>query len=202
MTPARKERSHKHPHRQNLRLVTEAPAHTPQPEPHHRPSARTAVVFVLVSLAVVGVIAHLTTPVTSTLPAPLRSFSTLHETYRKLGMERYLQEKQNLKVSVQRLLGEPAGSNEARAAMNIAVYLFPDLLADEVFERDQAKDLWQRQEEAIEHAPRTPESRLWFEEMRANIWNYENPDRSSPRISEYAEQAIRVFDVMSQTTGK
>ena len=57
-------------------------------------------------------------------------------------------------------------------------------------------------EESIERAPRTPESRLWFEELRADIWNYENPERSAPRITPYAQQAIRIFDVMTQPVTK
>lgn len=130
------------------------------------------------------------------LQTSLQAFSTLHEVYEQKGAEGFRQAKLILKRQIANL--KSSTNPEAQlASFNIAVYLFPELLPSDNFERQLAMELWAPLQEAIEKTPRTHHSRLWFEEMRANIWNYENADRRSPSLSEYASQVIRVYERLS-----
>lgn len=113
------------------------------------------------------------------------------------GLLRFQTDKGILRSMVSRALNEKKAEAEENLAQNIAVYLFPELLSDEDFEKMVALDQWKPMQEAIEKSPKSPESRIWFEEMRANIWNYESPDRENPRISDYAKEVLRLYDELS-----
>lgn len=125
------------------------------------------------------------------------NFFSLRDVYRQEGLQRYLEEKKVLKAQIQKALKNPSGDEEEVFASNVAVYLFPEVLPEWNFEKSVAMEQWATLQEAIEKAPRTQESRLWFEEMRANIWNYENPDRKVPNISHFAKETLRIYDDLS-----
>src|SRR5688572_942598 len=104
----------------------------------------------------------------------LRTFGELHAIYRNEGLQRFLAEKAKLRTHTSRAMS--SGGQLAQAeAMSIALYLFPDILPSDDLERDIALEEWAPLTAAIERSPGTPESRLWFETLRANIWNYESP---------------------------
>ena len=124
----------------------------------------------------------------------VEAFSSLEEAYRKDGIGGFLKSKAALK---RKLKSDLAGGSTSEEHLNIAVYLFPDVLDAEDFEREEGQENWAPQQAQIEKAPRTPASRVAFEEMRANIWNYENPDKTSPQLSPQARQVIRIYEALS-----
>jgi len=126
-----------------------------------------------------------------------RNYLKLHKVIDERGIKEYFSEKKNLKRHIAHALRENRTTIAYISAHNVAVYLFPELLSVDNFERDVALTEWIPFQRKIEAQPRTHGSRLHFEEMRANIWNYENPDRQSPNLSAYARQAIRIYDSLS-----
>ncbi len=128
----------------------------------------------------------------------LAAFSSLHEEFKMGGMAQFEEKKLELRSEVASLLKSRDDSKEKDRAENIALYLFPDLLQRDDFERDVAMDQWLPLEKSIEKNPKSERSRQEFEELKNNVWNYENPDRQSPVVSDYAEQIIRIYDVLSQ----
>ena len=126
----------------------------------------------------------------------LSDISKLEEVFSGQGMVRFQQEKERLRQAVFWELKRPETESGIEAEQ-LAVYLFPDALPRDHFEREVALMLWEPLQRKIEAAPKTPQSREWFEEMQANIWNYENPDRTAPQLSFAAKKVIRIYDVMS-----
>jgi hypothetical protein len=112
-------------------------------------------------------------------------------------MEKYLQRKRELRAEVANALGDAPGTPHKKVALSIAVYLFPELLPVEDFERDQAQEYWVPLERAIERDPRTDTSRQWFEELRANLFNYEGVGRGTKALSAYAETTLHLYEALS-----
>lgn len=132
-------------------------------------------------------------------PSPaLASFSSLDDDYKKGGLEKFQAKKEELRSEVESVLKKDDDSPDHDKAENIAVYMFPDLLDKEDFERDVAMENWYSQENKIEQDPKSPESRREFEDLKNNVWNYENPDRGQPTVSDYAAQVIRIYDAMTR----
>lgn len=127
----------------------------------------------------------------------LASFNLLHQDFVQGGMEQFHKKKNGLRQEVGKALESSDDTPERDRAQNIALYLFPDLLAKDDFERDVAMEQWYPQQKTIEEHPQSPESRRSFEELKNNVWNYENPDRQIPTISDYAESVIRIYDTLS-----
>jgi len=133
----------------------------------------------------------------TTFESTLNHFTTLHEVFKKDGIDEFLSAKKGLKRGIARALRKKTTSHAYISAQNVAVFLFPELLSNDNFEKDVALTAWTPIQKKIENAPETHASRLAFEEMRAYIWNYESPDRSSPTISPHARQVIRIYDALS-----
>jgi hypothetical protein len=125
------------------------------------------------------------------------SFLNLKETYQKHGMQRFLEQKELLKQSLGSVIRESSDPSQINLATNIAVYLFPDILPDENFEKETAGELWSDAFGEIEKNPHTPEARVIFEDLRANIWNYELADRVDPKLSAPAREVIQLYDTLS-----
>lgn len=126
-----------------------------------------------------------------------KRFYGLHEVYKQEGILKFQEEKGKLKTQVTETLKNSTNEEEQQFATNVAVYLFPEVLPDTNFEKTVALEQWGAFTEAIEKKPRTPESRVWFEEVRANIWNYESPDRHNPKLSPFAKETLRIYDEIS-----
>lgn len=161
-------------------------------------SFRVIAAFAGAAIVVLSVLVYLSATSPSALPSQLEAFARLDETFTTGGVEKLQEAKRALGIEVARTLRENHDAKAVRSARNIAVYLFPSLLSDDDFEKDAAMELWLPLEQAIERAPHTPESRLWLEELRANIWNYESAERSSPHLSPYAQQVIRIYDTIAR----
>lgn len=113
------------------------------------------------------------------------------------GIEKYKELKASFKKQVAQSLETNADPHTNQAATNFATYLFPELLPKDNLEKSVGNQLWIPQQQAIEAAPNSPEARKSFEEMRANIWNYENPDRETPTLSTYAEEVLSLYESLS-----
>ena len=129
----------------------------------------------------------------------LASFSTLQEDYATGGIKKFKEKKNALRSEVESELKKESDSPDRDKAENIAVYMFPDLLDSEDFEKEVAMEQWFSQEKNIEKDPKSPESRKDFEELRNNVWNYENPDRGQPTVSDYASQVIKIYDALTRS---
>lgn len=125
------------------------------------------------------------------------AFAQLDLVLRREGLARFKQEKFALKHLVKRTLKEAKTQEEQEQAQTIAVYLFPEVLSNDDYEKEVAQAFWEPLQQAIEHEPGTAKSRLMFNELRANIWNYENADRVNPQLSNSAKQVIRIYETLS-----
>ena len=131
-------------------------------------------------------------------PVALASFGTLQDDISQGGVAQFQKKKEDLRGEVAENLRE-VDSPDRDKAENIAVYLFPDLLEKDDFEKDVALDQWAPHEKKIESNPHSPESRQVFEEMKNNVWNYENPDRETPVVSDYATQVLKIYEALSRS---
>jgi hypothetical protein len=126
-----------------------------------------------------------------------RTFNGLRALSHHEDIKKYLAGKESLRTQLKKSMGTNLSEDEEQFAKNMALYLFPDILPDDEFEKMVALEQWAPLEEAIERKPHTPESRLLFEEMRANIWNFENPGLDSGRISVFAKEVLKIYSDLS-----
>lgn len=157
------------------------------------------IIFAFVGL--VGLVLTILLIFVSNAPAdftvPQRQFNDLHTVYEREGIEGFKRTKSELRSKVKDALDGDPDDPTTHAATNIALYLFPDVLGGDNLEKTEGTSLWGPMQEAIEKNPRGPDARIYFEEMRANIWNYENPDRNNPNLSQTAKQVIKIYEGMS-----
>jgi len=132
---------------------------------------------------------------TGWIPDGLDGFARLKTVYEREGSARFLEEKDNLRERVSGALSGERAS--AHAARQIALYLFPDLLEEGDFEAEAAIEIWAPLIRAIERAPRTSESRVTYERLRAEIWNFESPRRDDPQLTRWAEEVLRLYGAMA-----
>jgi len=120
------------------------------------------------------------------------SVQPLEGSFRAEGLSGYQKQKALLKAEVREAIqkGNPR-------AENFAVYMFPELLPPSNFERSVAEEQWIPLQQKIEANPGTDESRKNFEEMRAQIWIYENPDQKHPALSDTADEIVRLYSMLS-----
>lgn len=161
------------------------------------PSYRLIFMFLTLAATILGVLIYVAPGNRWRWDNLESSFVNLDEVYKKHGMERFLEQKAQLKQSVSRILQDGSDPSRISTATNIAVYLFPDVLPEENFEKETTTELWGEVLTEIEKHPHTPESRVLFEELRANIWNYELADREDPKLSAPARQVIQLYDDLS-----
>lgn len=120
------------------------------------------------------------------------SVQPLEGSFRSEGIDGFLKMKSLLKEEVTTAIakGDPR-------AEPFAVYLFPELLPPSNFEKSVAEEQWAPLQARIEANPGTEESRKHFDEMRAQIWIYENPDQKHPALSDTADEVVRLYSTLS-----
>lgn len=153
--------------------------------------------FLLVMICLFASLVHVALRRSGPKGFPIQAYQQLHSVYRNEGISRFLQEKEHLKASVRLTMEANRDAEAVNEASNIAVFLFPEVLPAEDLEREVAETEWAPLQKEIEGAPGSPQSQEKFEQMRAMIWNYESPSRSMPQLSQYARQAIRIYQDMS-----
>lgn len=188
------------PNRARKNTISAPPAHLqviPGGPPGGRASSRLVWKFLLVFVSCLGGLLFYALERPDGIHLANKRFQSLHAIYLEEGMNRFQEEKQRLKAQITKALNDPQSEEEQNYATNVAVYLFPDVLPNASFEKSVAQEQWGTFQEAIEKKPRSPESRIWFDELRANIWNYESPDRQNPKLSPYAKETLKIYDGMS-----
>lgn len=130
-------------------------------------------------------------------PISAESLDELATAYRKSGMEQFIGAKRLLGKKVSLNLRNDEDPKAQMAAMNIAVYLFPELLHDSNLEKQYAEEHIKPLQEKIEAVPGTSEAQTTFEELRNIVWNYENPKQTEQGLSEYAAQMLKVYGALS-----
>lgn len=182
--------------RPNLRIVAKVPA-SAAPGSDAAPSYRLIFGFLGLGAAVIGLIIYFSPGNPWRWESVGGTFSALESTYRNRGLEKFLQQKAQLKRSVTDSLSREKDPAQLELATNIAVYLFPDALPEDNFEKVVAEDSWGESQLNIEKHPHTAESRVLFEALRADIWNYELTDKEDPKLSPPARQVIQIYDAIS-----
>jgi hypothetical protein len=155
-------------------------------------------VLILISLISVPVLISLSVPQDNLIQVPISAdtLDSLSQDYRKQGLEGYLKSKKSLKRRVSRQLENSKDPRVQLAATNIAVYLFPDLLPNDSFEKQLAEESFVPLQSEIEKSPGTSEAEALYEELRARVWNYENPKNSEQGLSEYANQMLKIYGAL------
>jgi len=179
-----------------LTIVDGAPSR-PLQAPKSDRSLRIIAVFILCTFTAIASLFLISTRRVPEMKQSIAKFNSLHEVYRQEGMKKFLEAKKSLKEDISQVLSSSADKDAHNQATNIAVYLFPDILAGDDFEKSAALEDWAPLESKIERAPRTAQSRADFEELRANIWNYESPERAQPNLSVTAKEVIRIYEQLS-----
>ena len=166
---------------------------------HHRPRPYlpTLVLFLCVTTLLLSVLVYLASIHRTPFETSLVTFSSLRTVFREQGIGEFLEEKARLKKSLSSSLREPQDSEQKLNAEHLAVFMFPDLLPSEHFERDFSISEWAPLQMSIERLPGSEESQEHFEALRASIWNYESPDKRVPRISKTASDVIRLYEAIS-----
>ncbi|MEZ4751772.1 MAG: hypothetical protein R3B54_14425 [Bdellovibrionota bacterium] len=164
-----------------------------KPGSHHQ----WATVAIVGVIGFLGYLIYLATLVAPDIQIVQERFHNLAKSYENGGSAHFADRKEALRRDVSRTLRANKSLEARMIATNISVYLFPDLLPSENFERDVAEEQWIPMQREIEKSPGTYESRLKFEEMKANIWNYESPDKRAPKLTETAETVLHIYDLMS-----
>lgn len=186
--------------------VIGAPARGPELKlirpPHGRKPRKKAdhrILFVFLAVVTLAVAALIYFALQKPEPAGMSQqlLTSLQSVYKQEGIERFIEEKQRLRKSLASSLAGSPHTDEHVEASNIALYLFPDILPSGDFERELGMEDWAPLQSAIEQAPGTADSRQAFEEMRANIWNYESPSRTAPNLSSEAKQVLQIYQSLS-----
>lgn len=156
--------------------------------------------LVLILLSVISVPVFLSFFVTqdSLINVPISSdtLDSLSQDYRKQGLEGYLKAKKVLKRRVSQQLKNKQDPSAQLAATNIAVYLFPDLLPNDSFEKQFAEESFVPLQTEIEKKPGSTEAQALFEELRARVWVYENPQSTEQGLSDYANQMLKIYGAL------
>lgn len=138
------------------------------------------------------------TPGRRSSPTDFENLETLFTALRTGDIAKFQKAHLDLQQGVRTGLKAPPTSPQFLAAFNVAVYFFPEALPKDSFEREVALDEWRPLQKQIEAAPHTKESREQFEEMKANIWNYENPNREEPELSDAASTVLQAYDLLTR----
>ena len=153
--------------------------------------------FLLVTTTVLGALYYSKRPTQFRGMAIGESYTTLKLSVKQGGLVQFQKDKGDLRSHIESILQNPKNEEEETDATNVALYLFPDLLPDSHFEKQIALELWAPLESAIEKKPRSSEARVYFEELKSHIWNYENPKLSSVGLSTHALETLSIYHELS-----
>jgi hypothetical protein len=172
-----------------------APESAPSPQPQKN---NRLIYFILAvtALACISIWYSLSSNRNYSDPVTVKFFD-LYRIYQTQGLAAFIDTKKELAAQIQPLLNSKSMGEELNSTYTIAVYLFPELLPDWNFEKQEALELWAPLQLEIEKKSRSPEARKSFEEMRALFWNYEPASRSHPKLSAYTNEIIRIYDLIS-----
>lgn len=130
-------------------------------------------------------------------PISAEGLEELSRAYRENGIDKFQSSKRLLRKKVSFNLRNDEDPKAQMAAMNIAVYFFPELLHDSNLEKTYSLEHFKPLQEGIESAPGTESAQNNFEELRNEVWSYENPKQNEQGLSEYAAQMLKVYGALS-----
>lgn len=131
------------------------------------------------------------------VPLSAETLTNLESDFKSKGIHQFLKSKSKLKKQVSRMLRNDSDSSSQMAAMNIAVYFFPELLQPTHLERQFAMEHFSPLQEQIEAQPGTIEAQKYFQALKTTVWNYENPMQSEQGLSEFAEKMLNIYGAIS-----
>ncbi len=157
------------------------------------------VVAILLVLVVIPVTTSLPFSEKQAITTPISSdtLDGLSKEYRSRGLKGFLDAKKRLRKQVSYQLDNDENPKAQMAALNIAVYFFPDLLPDNHLEKPFAEENLVPLQTRIEEGPGTSQARYYFQELRSLVWNYENPENNEQGLSEHAEKMLQVYGSLS-----
>jgi hypothetical protein len=155
--------------------------------------------LVLLSLVVVPVVLTLFLKEDFEARAPLSSeaLGQLEMEFKNYGIEHFRKSKATLKNQVSRTLRNESDPSSQMAAMNIAVYFFPELLHHTHLEKQFAIEHFVPLQDKIEAQPGTLEAQKYFQALKTTVWNYENPMQTDHGLSESAEKMLDIYGAIS-----
>jgi len=155
------------------------------------------VVAVLLSLIILPVlIALFVSQEKKSSPALISTaaLDALSEVFKKQGIKNYFKSKNSLKEQISK---ELKNTDNKEAATNIALYLFPDLLPRDHFEKEFAEENFVPLQMEIEKRPATVQAEALYEKLQARVWNYENPQNTPQGLSETAEKMLKIYQALA-----
>jgi len=156
-------------------------------------------VLILLVLVFIPVLASLYFTEERTVKAPVGAdaFDSLSKEYEAHGIKAFLESRRRLKRQVSYNIKNDEDPRAQLAALNIAVYFFPDLLPENHLEKPFAEDSLRPLQVKIEESPGTSQAQYYFQELRTLVWNYENPANNTLGLSEHAEKMLHVYGSLS-----
>lgn len=122
------------------------------------------------------------------------SLQVLREIYLRDGMPAFSRAKAELQDRVAQILQVGENHPAFHSAYNTAVFLFPELLDENNFEKDVALTFGGLQK-VIESRPHTVNSYLIFEQMRSSILNYEKPNGKASR---HVQEVLALYETLAR----
>jgi hypothetical protein len=151
-----------------------------------------ACVFVIgMSLIEAALLEPTSVTATNSVAEELDSLAQTH------NIQQFLKKKLEFKSSVYKALWGNSSTFQKNEAYHAAVYLFPDLLSGSSLEKEIGEKLWGNHQKIIESNPKSVEGQEAFQKLRANLWNYENPDRLHPSLSHAANKVLNIYRNLS-----
>lgn len=168
-----------------------------RPSPNRSP-LRWSLALVVLSISGYAWMVGNTYLSTPTEWSAMKSVSTLLPALQNNGVEGYLVAKARLREQVRSNLEYAEEDTRRLQAEQVAVYLFPELLPESDFEKSDALANFSPRIDEIEQRPNTEAASNAFADLRAEIWNYENPSREEPRVSEVGNEILKLFAELSR----
>jgi len=168
----------------------------PKKQPNFKELKIVAILLVMVVLPVTTSLFFVEKQAITT-PISNETLDGLSKEYRISGLKGFLDAKKRLRRQVSYQLDNDENPKAQLAALNIAVYFFPDLLPDNHLEKPFAEDNLVPLQIKIEESPGTSQARYYFQELRSLVWNYENPENNEQGLSEHAEKMLQVYGSLS-----
>lgn len=156
-------------------------------------------VAILLSLVSIPVLIGLLVPQENIIKPPIsaRSLDALAKDYQAQGIKKYFKSKRSLKERILKELNNTVDKRAQFAAMNIATYLFPELLPNSHFEKRFAEENFVPLQMEIEKSPATVQAEVLYEKLHARVWNYENPRNTTRGLSDYAEKMLKIYQALA-----
>lgn len=126
------------------------------------------------------------------------NFLKLKETLIEKGPLEFFRQKGQLKIQLQKIL-ENVPEEKAESINSIVLYLYPELMSDNDLEKTVAISLFKNVQTDIETEVSRVQKYKRMNDLRANIWNYENPSREEPKITQTAQNVIDLYEVLASS---